>query len=75
MLATMDPVTRAKIMATRPGMGFEELSEINELTYAFDPTWFGIEAYRHYLQDGHGNAFLRKVLSGEVLTDSVHYLA
>lgn len=74
MMATMDPVTRTQILATRPGVGFEESSEINELTHAFDPTWFGIEAYRHYLKDEHGDAFLLKVLSGEVLTDSIYDL-
>jgi hypothetical protein len=74
MLATMNPATRAEVLATRPGSGYEELSEINELTHAFDPTWFGIEAYRHYLKDENGDAFLLKVLAGEVLTNTIHDL-
>jgi hypothetical protein len=74
MLATMDPATRAEVLATRPGAGYEELSEINELTHAFDPTWFGIEAYRHYLKEEHGGAFLLKVLAGEALTNTIHEL-
>ena len=74
MLATMNPVVRAQIMATKPGTGFQDLSEINELTYAFDPARFGIEAYRHYLKKDNGDDFLLKVLSGEVLTNTIHDL-
>lgn len=71
MLATMDPATRARVLALRPGLVFEDESEINELTYWFDPLRFGIEAYRHYLQRGYGDTFMLKVLSGDALTNSV----
>ena len=74
MLAAMNPVLREKIMASNPGMGFAQLTEINELTHAFDPERFGVEAYRHYRKKEHGDMFLRKVLSGQVLTNSVHEL-
>jgi hypothetical protein len=74
MLATMNPALRAQILARRPGTGFEDESEINELTYAFDPMRFGIAAYRHYLKEGNGDAFLLQVLSGEALTNSIDEL-
>lgn len=74
MLATMNPVVRAQILAARQGTGFEDLSEINELTYLFDPMRFGIEAYRHYLREEHGDPFLLKVLAGDALTNSIHDL-
>lgn len=74
MLAAMNPDLRRKILESKPGKGFEHLSEINELTHAFDPVRFGVEAYRHYSRKEHGDAFLLKVLSGAVLTNSIHEL-
>ena len=71
MFSMMDPVLRAQILAANPGEGFESASEINELTYAFYPMRFGVQAYRHYRRKEHGDEFLLKVLSGNVLTNSV----
>lgn len=74
MFATMDAVFRTRILAANPVPGFENESEINELTYAMDPTRFGVQAYRHYLEEAHGDAFLRKTLNGKALTNSVFEL-
>lgn len=74
MLATMNHDLREQVLTATPGTGFDELSEINELTHAFDPRRFGIDAYRHYLKPEYGDAFLLKVLSGEALTNTIHEL-
>ena len=71
MFAMMNPVIRARVLAANPGVGFDRESEINDLTYLLDPMRFGVEAYRHYLKTDHGDAFLLKALSGNVLTRSV----
>jgi len=70
MFAIMNPVLRTRVLAANPGLGFDSESKINELTYLFDPMRFGVEAYRHYLKRGHGDAFLLKALSGNALTRS-----
>lgn len=70
MFAMMNPVLRARILDANPGVGFESGRKINEIIYLFDPMRFGVEAYRHYLKKGNGDAFLLKTLSGKVLTHS-----
>jgi hypothetical protein len=74
MLATMDPVSRAEILSLHPGLVFEDESEINEVTFLFDPMFFGIAAYRYFLQEQQGDALLLRVLSGDALTNSVYDL-
>ena len=71
MFAMMNPVFRARVLAANPEAGFDSESEINEITYSFDPMRFGVAAYRHYLRREHGDAFLLRVLSGNALTNSV----
>jgi len=71
MFAMMNPVLRTRVLAANPGTGFDTESEINELTYAFDPMHFGVQAYRHYLKEEHGDAFLVKILSGDALINSI----
>ena len=68
MFAMMAPDFRARVLAKNPGTGFNSELQMNEITYMFDPMRFGVEAYRHYLKQGHGTDFLLKVLSGEALT-------
>jgi len=71
MFAMMNPVLRARVLAENPGADFDSESEINEITYSFDPMRFGVAAYRHYLRKEHGDAYLLKALSGNALTNSV----
>lgn len=68
-LATMDPSLRAAVLKATPGDGFATVSTIGELLYAFDTQRFGIESWRHYAKPENGDAFLRRVLSGEALAD------
>ena len=68
MFAMMADDLRERILANNSGAGFESAYAINSVFYALDPMTFGIEAYRHYLQAGNGQAFLLVVLSARVLT-------
>jgi hypothetical protein len=71
MFVMMNPVLRARVLAEYAEADFESELEMNEITYALDPMRFGVAAYRHYLEKANGDAFLRKVLSGSALTNSV----
>jgi hypothetical protein len=48
------------------GDGFDEVMEINSLSYQLNPARFAIEAYRHYQKPGNGASFIEKVLAGTV---------
>ena len=74
MFAMMNSVLREHVLARNPGADFDSESEINELTYSFDPMRFGVAAYRHYLRKEHGDALVLKILSGNALTNSVREL-
>ena len=67
MFSMMNPDLRERVLAENPGVGFDSQLEMNEIIYLFDPMRFGVEAYRHYLKNGQGTAFLRRVLSGKAL--------
>lgn len=69
MFASMESALRSRIMTENPGSGFDSELKINATIYLCDPMRFGVKAYRHYLQQDHGNAFLRKVLSGNALSE------
>ena len=69
MFAMMKPHLRKQIMARNPSFSFDSEQEMNELVYMFDPMRFGVGAYRHYLEEGKGNEFLLRVLSGNALTN------
>ena len=74
MFVMMNPDLRARVLVAYPGAAFDSELEINEITYSFDPMHFGVAAYRHYLKNKHGDVFLRKVLSGDALTNTVNDL-
>lgn len=67
MLATASPALRERILAQRPGNGFDREHQINELIYALDPQWFAVESYRHWLRQPDPAAFLRRVLDGAAI--------
>jgi hypothetical protein len=71
MFVLMPPELRKRILLENPGSGFDNELKINEIVYLFNPMYFGVQAYRHYLKDGHGDAFLMSVLSGKALTESL----
>jgi hypothetical protein len=67
MFATMPADLRARVLAAAPGDVDVDEASFNDLVYAFDPTRFGINAYRHWSRHSDGGAFLRRVLAGEVM--------
>lgn len=66
MLATLDDATRAAALAAMPGPGLTHDAEINDFRYAFDPMRFGLDAYRHWLRQPDGEAFLRSLIRGSI---------
>ena len=74
MFTMMNPTLRAHILENFSEAGLDNGFQFNEITYAFDPMRFGVEAYLHYLKQGHGDTFLLKVLSGKALTNTLHNL-
>ena len=64
----MAPSLRERILTLRPGSGFDNEHQINELIYALDPTWFAVESYRHWLRQPDPPAFLRRVLDGAAIS-------
>ena len=69
MFATMNPDLRTRILQALPGTGFDHEIQITAIFYALDPLVFGVEAYRHFIKEDNGIAFLRLVFTGKALTD------
>ena len=65
-LATTQPDLRQAILDRYPQPGFEDESEITELYYAFDPSAFGVKAYRHFTKLVDTRDFYRRLLSGAI---------
>ena len=65
--AVMDARQRRQILARTKGDGFDSPSDINLLAYQLDPSWFAVEAYRHFVrQKDHGREFVHGLLSGAI---------
>lgn len=67
MIATMPDDHRRELLALHPGSGFDDLAQINEFVYAFQPARFAADSYRHWMQQPDRAAFLRRVLDGELI--------
>jgi hypothetical protein len=67
-IATLPEAERARLLRTYPGQGFDRPEQISATLYLLAPTWFAVEAYRHYRKPGNGPAFLHRVLSGAALS-------
>ncbi len=67
MFSTMSDSARQHMLDGLPGDGFETEQQMTATIYLLAPSWFGAQAYRHYLRPGNGRTFLRKVLDGSVL--------
>jgi hypothetical protein len=65
--ATMAPSERKRVLAQYPGHGHADDSRLNAMFYLFDPTRFGVEAYRHFLKPANGRDYLHRVLDGKAL--------
>jgi hypothetical protein len=55
---------RRKLLALHPGSGFDDVRQINEIYYAFNPGRFAVESYRHWTHQPDPRAYLRRVLHG-----------
>jgi hypothetical protein len=67
MLATMETDRRDRVLAAFPDPAFEGDWQMNTMVYLFDPQRFGVRAYRHYMQPGHGREFLQAILQGTAM--------
>ena len=67
MFATMDPGLRERVLAKFPGPGFTSTLQISDIGHLADPNRFGVDAWRHYLGRRDREAWLRSVISGEVV--------
>ena len=67
MLETMPAKYRELLLARFPGEGFSNETEINSTIYLFDPLRFGVRAFRHFLREENGRAFVLRILAGQAL--------
>ena len=67
--AAMPPALRTRILDALPGDGFDAEEQISATLFLLAPHWFGAQAYRHYNLPGNGPVFLRKVLTGDALSE------
>jgi hypothetical protein len=65
-LATMPEPLRERVLASIPLPAFQGASEITLTYYALDPNAFGVKCYLHYRDPRNGDAFLERLLSGQV---------
>lgn len=73
MFATMDADTRAGVLSAMPLDELDHDAEINDMRHAFDPMRFGVEAYRHWLRQRDGMAFLDEVIRGRIAPELSTY--
>lgn len=67
MFATMAPGLRERVLAKFPGPGFTSTLQISDIAHLADPNRFGVDAWRHDLGRRDREAWLRSVISGEVV--------
>lgn len=73
MFATMPVANRQRVFSKFPVKAFKSEADINTMVYAFDPTQFGVRAYKHFLKPENGPAFIRKILAGRALSSQPFY--
>jgi hypothetical protein len=69
MFGTMAPGLRERVLAKFPGPGFTSTLQISDVGHLADPNRFGVDAWRHYLGRRDRDAWLRSVISGEVVQE------
>jgi hypothetical protein len=69
LFATMDSALRAAILAQFPDAGFESAAQISDLNHLVDPNRFGVRSWRHYLKARDHDAWLRRVIGGDVVPE------
>ena len=65
-LSVLEPGQRSEILSRFPGDGYDGAVEINFLNYQLDPGRFAVEAYRHFMKQKDGGAFVERLLSGDI---------
>jgi hypothetical protein len=73
MFATMPAVYRRQLFEQFPAKAFESELDINTMIYLFDPTRFGVSAYKHFLKLENRRAFIRRTLAGQALSTNMLY--
>lgn len=69
MFATMDPALRGRLLAKFPGPGFINTLQINDINHIVNPNQFGVDAWRHYQRRNDRAAWLRDIISGNVVQE------
>jgi hypothetical protein len=69
MFSTMPSALRARALRSVPGTGFSDADRVTAIAYVFDPVRFGAEAYRHFNRLPESEAFIKRIVAGEVLAD------
>lgn len=69
LFATMDPATRTQLLDRFPGAGFGSAAEISDIAHIVNPNQFGVDAWRHFLKVKDREAWIKRVVSGEVVLE------
>lgn len=67
MFATMPPKQRDSILEQFPGEGFDSVDQMSTAFYLMNPALFGLRSYQHFIKVHNKKAFLKAVLSGQIL--------
>jgi hypothetical protein len=67
-LATMEPGSRARALASYVERDFDSLDDITEVAHLMNPHEFGVRAYRHFMRGGQ-DYILEEILAGRVGID------
>jgi len=69
LFATMEPGLRQRLLAKFPGSGFSSTLQINDINHIANPNQYGVDVWRHYLNRPNRSAWLREVISGQVIPE------
>lgn len=67
MFSTMPVKQREHILAQFPRGEFDTVDQISTTFYQLNPVMFGVYVYRHFLKVSDSKAFIKGVLSGQIL--------
>jgi hypothetical protein len=65
-MASLTESSRDAFLAAHPGPSTVRQAELNTLIAVAAPTLFAAKAWRHFAEDGHGCAFVGRLIRGEV---------
>lgn len=67
MFSTMPQKDREQLLNELPGQGFDSTTQMSLTYYLFNPSQFGAEVYRHFLNLDDGRVFFKEILIGKAL--------